>query len=396
MPNLQAKAHPSGQVTTLGLYCHVPFCASTCDFCAFYQEKPRRGDIDRYLAGMEQEFLTRLPEPVRADTVFWGGGTPGLLPASDLLRLGQALLDRLSAHPAEWTVEMAPSTVKADKLAALATLGVTRISLGVQSFNPATLDALGRQHTLKQIEQAWTLIRGQGWRNVNLDLIFGIPDQTEADWLRDLDAALALAPEHISTYCLTFEEDTALYLKLSGGKVKRDPEQEARFFEITPPRLASGGYQQYEISNYARSGHACIHNINTWRMTRWLGFGPSAATQNTTYRFTNVPNLDQWLAGLENGRPARVDVTPLNDALLAADALIFGLRMNDGVDLSILMDRFPDAPWSSLQPLWSRLENEGYLIPFTGRLQLTPAGRILADQIGVAILEAWPEPGEPS
>ena len=159
-----------------GLYLHVPFCASTCDFCAFYQEQPKRGDIDRYLDAIEREM--EINPPGRVETAFWGGGTPGLLPAEDLLRLGQAMV-KAGGQPNEWTVELAPSSVRADKLAALKEVGVTRVSMGVQSFDEATLDVLGRRHSPKQIMEAWDAIESTGFQSRNLDLIFGIPGQDE-------------------------------------------------------------------------------------------------------------------------------------------------------------------------------------------------------------------------
>ncbi|MFM9146750.1 MAG: radical SAM protein, partial [Verrucomicrobiota bacterium] len=142
------------------LYLHVPFCASSCDFCAFYQEQPKRPDLERYLSGIERE-LAQDP-PGRVETVFWGGGTPGLLPAEDLARLGRAVTEA-AGRPSEWTVELAPSSVRADKLAALKEAGVTRVSLGVQSFDAATLEALGRRHSPKQVEEAWALIEAAGF-----------------------------------------------------------------------------------------------------------------------------------------------------------------------------------------------------------------------------------------
>ena len=158
----------------LGIYCHVPFCASTCDFCAFYQEKPRRGDLDRYLNAMDDEFAL-ISDNRSVDTVFWGGGTPGLLSAKDLERLGRSMLGCLDNAPAEWTVEMAPSTVKADKLAVLRDLGVTRISMGVQSFDEKLLESLGRLHRPNQIYKAWGLVEAAGFPQTNLDLMFAIP-----------------------------------------------------------------------------------------------------------------------------------------------------------------------------------------------------------------------------
>jgi oxygen-independent coproporphyrinogen-3 oxidase len=153
------------------------------------------------------------------------------------------------------------------------------VSLGVQSFRPALLDALGRAHTREQVLRAYERIRSAGFPSVNMDLMFALPGQTAAEWDADIDEALALEPDHISTYCLTFEEDTALWVKLSQGRVRLDPENEARMYERTWDRLGEAGYAQYEVSNFARPGHACLHNVNTWRMASGPGLGPSGASQ---------------------------------------------------------------------------------------------------------------------
>jgi oxygen-independent coproporphyrinogen-3 oxidase len=184
-------------------YLHIPFCASSCDFCAFYQEQPERAKIEGFLGSIEAE-MAQSGLSGGIETAFWGGGTPGLLPAEDLNRLGQSMVKTLG-RPSEWTVELAPSSVRADKLAALKAAGVTRVSMGVQSFDPATLDALGRRHSLKQVREAWDLVREAGFASVNLDLIFAVPGQDEARWEADLREAVRLAPDHLSTYCLTFD-----------------------------------------------------------------------------------------------------------------------------------------------------------------------------------------------
>ena len=196
----------------LGLYCHIPFCASSCDFCAFYQERPRRGDLDLFLGGMEEELDWVQPHRT-FDTIFWGGGTPSLLPGRDLERLGRAVIENGGGSAEEWTVEMAPSTVKPDKLQVLKELGVTRISMGVQSFNENFLQALGRLHGPNQIYRAYDRIRQAGFSNVNLDLMIALPGQEIEDLRKDLVEACRLDPEHLSAYCLTFEEDTALWVK---------------------------------------------------------------------------------------------------------------------------------------------------------------------------------------
>ncbi len=381
--SLQAK--PTGRLA-LGLYVHVPFCARACDFCAFYQEAPRRGDIDRYLDGIDREAGAVLTgQPV--DTIFWGGGTPGLLPAGDLRRLGEALLKRLPAPPREWSVEMAPSAVKPDKAAALRELGINRISMGVQSFDDALLDKLGRQHRANQIYRAWETLREAGFDNINLDLMFALPGQSREQWLADLNEAIRLGPEHISTYCLTFEEDTALWVKLSEGKLRRDVPHEAELYRLSWETLEAAGYAQYEVSNFARPGRACIHNLNTWKMTEWVGLGPSAASQFGGRRYANVANLDQWLEGIENDVPARVDEVELTPAILAADTLIFGLRMNAGVDLAQLARDWPDLDLSPVRPWAQALADEGLAFLDGDHLRLTPGGRLLADRVGADALE---------
>jgi oxygen-independent coproporphyrinogen-3 oxidase len=384
----QDKAAPA---EPLGLYVHVPFCASTCDFCAFYQVKPTAEGMDRFLGGIESE--AKLIEwPRRVTTMFWGGGTPGLLAPGVLRRLGETVLAHCGGQPEEWTVEMAPASVTVARLAALKELGVTRISMGVQSFQPALLDGLGRQHTREQIYQAYERVQAAGFASVNLDLMFALPGQTEAEWVADVNEALRLAPDHLSTYCLTFEEDTALWVKLSQGRVKLDPEHEARLYETTWARLAAAGYGQYEVSNFARPGHACRHNLNTWHMHEWVGLGPSAASQHAGWRGANVADLEQWQAHVAAGRRMTEDRLAATPAQLAEDALIFGLRMNAGVDLASWRERCPEAPWLAVDQLARRLADDG-LAEYAGdRLRLTDRGRLLADSVGLEVMEAFQEP----
>ena len=371
----------------LGVYVHVPFCAHTCDFCAFYQEAPNREELLRYLQGMRAE-LASWEFPRRVDTVFWGGGTPGLLPPGDLASLGEALLSRLPEPPQEWTVEMAPSTVKEDKLRVLRDLGVTRISLGVQSFQEETLTALGRRHGLVSVRRAIDAIRRVGFTNLNLDLIFAIPGQPLESWKRDLREAVAVAPEHLSTYCLTFEEDTRLYLKLQQGVVqRREEDEEVAFYECSMDTLEEAGLPQYEISNFARPGFACQHNLNTWEMWEWVGVGPSAASQFGGRRFANPDSLPRWLEGLAGTRERFVDVLELDPPTLVCDALIFGLRRNQGVDLAALRQRFPAVslgPWEDLFTSWREAGLAELQEPET--LRLTRSGRMVADAIGLEIL----------
>ncbi len=383
----QAKA---AVTNPLGLYIHVPFCASTCDFCAFYQVKPTADDVGKFLSGIERE-AEQIPWSSPVSTVFWGGGTPGLLSPTAIRRLGDVVSQRCDDQSLEWSVEMAPASVTEARLHALKDVGVTRISMGVQSFQPSLLDALGRQHTLEQIHRAYERVRQADFQSVNIDLMFALPGQTETEWATDVAEAVALAPDHISTYCLTFEEDTALWVKLSEGRVKLDSEREAQLYEDTWARLAKAGYQQYEVANFARPGHICQHNLNTWRMHEWVGLGPSAASQYDGWRGGNVADLKQWLARLVKGERMTEDRLALTPAQLAEDAMIFGLRMNAGVDLDFWHSRSPDAPWKEVDMRIQRLIAENLALMDDKSLRLTDRGRLLADAVGLEMMEAFQE-----
>ena len=332
--------------------------------------------------------MHRNPPGRIATTAFWGGGTPGLLPVADLERLARAMI-RANHHtvPAEWTVEMAPATVKREKVRLLKDLGVNRLSMGVQSFNPKLLEELGRIHSLRQVEQAVEILHGEDMANFNLDLIFAIPGQSREMWIADLEQGISANPAHISTYCLTFEEDTALWLRLQKGAVARhSPEDEAEFHEISSNVLGSAGFEQYEVSNYARPGRACEHNINTWRMQEWIGYGPSASSQFAMRRWTEAHSLEQWQAGVKSGQAALAEDLELTQSVLAQDFLIFGLRMNAGVDLSEWRGRFGATPLPGWDAFQQRLIAEQLGILNGNMFQLTESGRLLADRIGSEIL----------
>lgn len=381
----QAKAATENP---LGLYVHVPFCASTCDFCAFYQTKPTAGAVESFLNGIGMESdLVEWPRPIT--TVFWGGGTPGLLAPRDAGRLAEILRERFKGVPEEWTVELAPASVTPERLAVLREVGVTRVSIGVQSFQPALLDALGRQHSREQVYRAYDHVQAASFASVNLDLMFALPGQTEAEWTADVNEAVRLAPDHLSTYCLTFEEDTALWVKLSQGRVKLDPEHEARLYESTWAQLGAAGYAQYEVSNFARPGHACRHNLNTWHMHDWIGLGPSAASQHSGWRGANIADLDEWLARVRRGERATEDRVAVTPALRAEDAMIFGLRLNAGVDVAEWREKTPGAPWAKVESLLARLVEDGLATRDGALVKLTDRGRLLADAVGAEMMGAF-------
>ena len=373
----------------LGLYLHVPFCSSTCDFCAFYQEKPSKKGREGYFQALEAE-LSSLSDPRLIRTVFVGGGTPGLLNVKEMKRLGGLVRKAGLASEYEWTVEIAPAEISFAKLESLAEMGVNRISLGVQTFDDSLMDALGRNHSPDKACRAYDMIREIGFDSVNLDLIFGIPGQSLAQWEDDLKKAVSLSPDHLSTYCLTFEEDTALFVKLSKGQVSRDPEREASFYERAWEFLPAQGFGQYEISNYSLPAKQCLHNLNTWRMHDWIGCGPSACSQFQGLRRRNFSNLEQWSSTWLEDRPMEYEECEALTSLdLARDAILFGLRMNEGICLTEIARSFglETIEFQPVLAFLNRLEREGLGHWQTDWFSLTPKGRILADAIALEIPE---------
>ena len=377
----------------LGVYVHVPFCSSTCDFCAFYQERPSKKKIESYFISLEKE-IQQVELSRAVDTVFIGGGTPGLLKPDELASLCSLINELGLKESLEWTIELAPNEVTPEKLSVLKEHGVNRISLGVQTFDPELMNELGRKHGPEKVYKAYDLIREIDFESVNLDLIFGTPGQSLQMWEKDMEKAVKLKPDHLSTYCLTFEEDTALYYRLAKGDLSIDPEKEATFYELAWEFLPRNGYKQYEISNFAMDGFACEHNLNTWRMNEWIGFGPSACSQFKNKRWKNPSNLEKWSAGVENGFSLNdyEDFSNLSPHTLAEDAILFGLRMNQGVNLEQIFDSFgvPATEFKEVRLFFEKIMEENLAKETDGWITLTSTGRIRADAIAEHLPSARP------
>lgn len=364
-----------------GLYVHVPFCANICDYCAFYHELPNKNSINEYLNTIAKE-ISDFQTSITANTIYWGGGTPGILSHEQILTLGGYLKNFIRPSLEEWTVELAPITVTKNKLLALKALGVNRISIGVQSFDEKILKILGRKQTNNIVFEAYDMIRDCGFENVGIDLMFSVPGQTICQWQNDLQAAIDLNPEHISTYNLTFEGDSKLVRKMLNGEIVATDEEKSReFFIFTWDFLGKAGYKQYEISNFSRNGFESKHNVNTWKMQEWIGFGPSASSQFKNRRFTNVSSTNMWRAGIESGVKNLVDVCDINDEILAVDSIIFGLRTCRGVNFKELKERFKIFDFSIFSQFIEQLVCER-LANFDGdNLYLTTDGLLVADAI---------------
>lgn len=369
-----------------GIYVHVPFCAAPCGYCRFYKRVPTGDDIREYvkICSRELELLADSPGFLPPDTIFWGGGTPSILPESAFEKLAGAF--GRFPKPREWTIEVSPSTISREKLSLYKQAGVTRISLGVQSFDEGVLRSLGRAHSLKSTLEAIDAVAETGFDNFSIDLIFGAKGQTEEMWRADLRRAAKCPVNHISAYCLEFENGTSFCGGIPEGDEIQKREREGDFFEIAMDELPALGFKQYEISNYARPGGECLHNLSTWNMAQWVGIGPSAASQFGGFRYRNSPNFSKWKSCVESGKFAREDIVVLDDEEMFSSALIFGLRMGVGVDMDILGMRFPRADRQRYEKPLEFLSSEGLIERDGARVRLTRSGKMLADSVAVELL----------
>jgi len=320
----------------IGLYVHVPFCASKCAYCDFASYAGREADMPRYVDAVVEEIARRGAETghPRAETIFLGGGTPSRLDESHLTRILNALFDAFPIEKdAEITCECNPGTLTPPLARSLRNAGVNRLSLGAQAEQPHLLRLLGRIHDWRQVVASVDHARDAGFENINLDLMFGLPGpssagpQTVADFQKTLDAALALSPAHLACYGLIVEEGTPIHRDLAAGKlVLPDEETERAMYELARRTLAAHGLHQYEISNFAREGCECRHNIGCWTRVPYLGFGCAAHGFFEECRTMNPPTLDAYLAG------ERPMTEPISKEDARFESLMLGLRMTRGVD----------------------------------------------------------------
>jgi len=405
-----------------GLYVHVPFCDGKCHYCAFYSVPYNRELAAAWLAAIEKEHDQALERygALPLTSIFMGGGTPTMLPLDlmeqllTLLRssgkvvgcqvaellsespkpslsisLTTQQLDNLTTIPApagiEWTSEANPGSLTNDKLSLMKSFGVNRISLGAQAMNDPVLRQLGRRHSVADIYAAVDAIHASGITNWGMDLIACIPGVTEAAWRQTLEAAVSMGPKHLSIYALTREEGTRLHQDCEAGTTSlQDDDEQLRMLDVAEATLDAAGFGRYEISNYARPGYECRHNLSCWRGGNYLGLGCAAASRVGDQRWTNGADLAAYIKG--ECRQDRETLTPITDAV---ERLVFGLRLRDGIDLNkILM--VTDTAQTEQAAVWrrtfDRLEREHFMEQQATRWRLTTKGLALADHVAVELI----------
>jgi oxygen-independent coproporphyrinogen-3 oxidase len=396
------------------LYVHVPFCAHKCEYCAFYSHAPG-GLVQRYVDALVRE-AEMLPK-FRPRTIFFGGGTPSLLNLKQWGQIAEAFRRLGWTDPVEWTVECNPATVSVEKANVLKEVGVNRISMGVQSFDSHLLERLGRIHSREQVFASYDILRAAGFENINIDLMFAIPSQTMEIWRATLAEALALGTEHLSCYEVIYEQDTPLFAQLQAGEFDVDEELACAMFEELAATAAKGGFQQYEVANFARhSGapaeipsRACLHNVNYWRGGYYYALGPSAAgyepnlssfeaktdfmraaipsplggerdrVRGARVRTRNWANTQMYCELVEKGERPLESKEELSPLARAGEIAGFGLRMNAGWPF----ESFTQATGFDLRREWApdmeKLRRDGLAEIEPARFRLTERGLRFAD-----------------
>ncbi len=372
----------------LGLYVHVPFCSAICNYCNF-----NRGLFD---AGLKAQYVDALVREIReagragraggderSDTIYFGGGTPSLLEPHEIARLIEACEAAFGvAADREVTLEANPETVDADRLAGFRQAGVNRVSFGVQSFRDDELRRLSRLHSAARAHRAIEEARAAGFDNVSLDLMMWLPGQSVDEWLESVDAAIEVGPEHLSLYLLEIYPNAPLKDEMARARWSQAPDDDAAVMYLTAmERLEAAGYQQYEISNVARPGRASRHNLKYWTDGEWHGFGCGAHSTRDGVRWKNVSSTEEYVARIARREPVATDLHRLSPDEQLGDALFTGLRLNAGIDLKSVGNRYNVDVWARYGAALAPYLDAGWLHHEAGRLWLDRRGMLLAHEV---------------
>ena len=370
-------------------YLHIPFCAHKCGYCDFASVAGQDDLADRYLIALEAEIRRSLSSRAPVDTIFVGGGTPTRLNASQLFKFCEITRQYFELAPhGEWTVEANPGTLDSEKVRILKSFGVTRISLGAQSFDTAALAVLERNHKPTDVFRSVDLIRNAGL-NWSVDLIFGAPGSVMATWENDLETVLNLAPNHLSCYGLIFEKGTLLWKQLQAGLINPiDEETEANMYESTIDRLAAEGLAQYEISNYAKPGFECRHNLVYWSNDAYFGFGLGAARYQNGLRATNIRDLPGYIKRMENGLDATGPSEQLSPEERAREtATLMIRRVQMGINREDFLARTGFILDELATPAILKHVSSGLITDDGTTIRLTRSGVMLGDTVAADFLD---------
>ncbi|HHT9136714.1 MAG TPA: radical SAM family heme chaperone HemW [Candidatus Wunengus sp. YC60] len=364
------------------LYIHIPFCARKCRYCDFNSIVSESKTIDRYLCAIEKE-LCALKDRYIFNTVYIGGGTPSILTEVQMEKLLRNVIRYIPpSEIQEYTVEANPGTLTVDKIRVLKDHMVNRISLGVQSFQDRQLNFLGRIHSGNEARDAFALLRKAGFENINIDMIFGCPEQSHDDWEKDLKTAVELSPEHISTYALTYEEGTLLTRDLENKVIHTlDECVELKMYKTSIRYLKSNGYNHYEISNFAKEGYECAHNHVYWKNIGYVGVGAGAYSFVDGVRASNEKDIFKYIDGINESKYVKSFSENLELNKYASETVVMSLRLSQGISNNEFYERFGYKIEDQFGNQISSLAKDGLVSYKNEILKLTEKGLFVADTV---------------
>ena len=373
----------------LGIYIHIPFCASKCGYCDFYS----LAGCEKRMPEYEEALISHIREsehnmaPYEIDTVYFGGGTPSYFGAKRICDIFRAIKDLGRVRrDSEVTMEANPDSIRPAELKMLRKEGVNRLSVGMQSANSDILKMIGRRHNFKQVEMAVKNAREAGFDNLSLDLIYGLPSQSKADWADTLAKAIALKPEHLSCYGLKLEEGTPMHREYSGSPLIPDDDAQADMYLYAIEFLERYGYKQYEVSNFAIPGYESRHNLKYWRLGDYMGFGPGAASCVGNMRYSYVRDLSAYIAGVSGDNSIVEENERITPMERASEYLMLGMRTARGVTADEYRAIYL-SEWKPIEELLEVFAARGWAAENQGRWAFTPSGFLVSNQLIGALLE---------
>jgi len=373
---------------TAGLYIHIPFCRIKCMYCDFYSITERDDDIPSFFKALlkEIQLCTIDTSKWKINTIFIGGGTPSLIHPDLIIKLINTLSEKFDiSKVAEFTIEANPGEAEMESLKEFHDLGINRLSIGVQSLEPELLNFLTRNHSPSDVITTFENARKAGYKNINCDLIYNIPNQTIDIWKRDLQKVIDLQPDHISCYSLTVEKNTKLFRYVADGTITMPSDDESiNYYEWTQSSLSNNNFIQYEISNWKKPNRECMHNIHYWKINPYLSFGPSAHSFDGEKRYSNVRSLDKYIRLIKEGKTPIDFSEDFSEKNFTNELIGFGLRISDGINLNRIPNKFKKSVKKSIEE--NQIKWGNYFIFEKDRLKLTNKGFAFSDAIAVDLM----------
>ncbi|MFK7849404.1 MAG: radical SAM family heme chaperone HemW [Akkermansiaceae bacterium] len=362
------------------LYLHIPFCHRICPYCSFYKHTPSGTPIGEFIKALGEEAKTRFAQTkARPRTLYLGGGTPSMLSNKHLAELFESLKTSFDfSSLEEVTLEANPATFDLKKAQLLKEIGVSRVSLGIQSFSPHVLKTLGREHSQEEASRSVQILREADIPSINIDLMFSIPGQSRSDWDKTLHHTISLKPNHVSAYNLTYEEDTAFFESLKSGLYQESEDDDAEHYHLAERTLVEAGFEHYETSNYAQPNQHSSHNQGYWQGEDYLGLGPSAVSTIAGVRQKNIPDTAAYIRQIQSLGHATCEIETLSPEQRRIELIALGLRTTKGISRNLIKPE-------SLEKI-DALSSEGLLQVDESNIRLTKIGRPLVDPIAAELI----------